>query len=199
MISDLSVRVTGVLLNNRIIEKQDEEIYKYGLELLISTVINLALVLFIGIIYGRFIQTILFLLEYCFVRRYAGGYHASTHGRCIATFSILYFLMLFITRVFHINDINIFIFLAGIVSNIIVFRLSPVEDENKPMEAYEVKRNSNISKWLVIISFIFNIFLYLLVGNKYSLVLFALYAQVWVGAVVLTGYIKNKYITKLSL
>lgn len=199
MISDLSVKVTGVLLNNRIIEKQDEDIYKYGLELLISSVINLALVFSIGCIFGKFIPTVVFVLEYCFVRRYAGGYHADTHAGCIATFGILYFLTLGITEMFHIGEVNIYLLLASIISNIIVFKLSPVADQNKPLEDDEIKRNSFLSKGFVIISFVINIILYLCIGNKYSLVLFALYAQVWVGAVVLVGYIKNSYnITKLS-
>lgn len=199
MISDLSVKVTGVLLNNRIIEKQDEEVYQYGLELLISTIINFTLVFFIGIIYGRFLQTVLFLLEYCFIRRYAGGYHANTHGKCIGTFSILYFLMLFLTKMFHIDRINVFLFLASMISNIIVFILSPVEDKNKPLEEQEIKRNSSISKKLIIISCIFNTILYLYIGNHYHLILFALYAKIWIGAVVIAGYIKNKYIMTKSL
>ncbi|ROR29125.1 accessory gene regulator B [Mobilisporobacter senegalensis] len=197
MISDLSVKVTDVLLSNRIIEKQDEDIYKYGLELLMSTVINLTCIIFIGCMFGKFIQTTIFILEYCFIRRYAGGYHADTHGRCIAAFSILYFLMLGITEMFHINEANLILILASIVSNIIVFQLSPVADQNKPLEDHEIKRNSLMSKRLVIISLVINIILYLFFKNEYSLVLFALYAQVWVGAVVLVGYIKNRYITKL--
>lgn len=199
MISDLSVKVTGVLLDNRIIEEQDEDIYKYGLELLISSVVNLTLVIAIGCIFGKFIQTVLFVLLYCFVRRYAGGYHANTHARCIATFSTLYFLMLGITDMFHISEANLLLVIASIISNVIVFRLAPVADQNKPLEDHEIKRNSLISKGLVIISLVINIILYLCVGNKYSLLLFALYAQIWVGAVVLVGYIKNRYITKLSL
>lgn len=198
MISDMSVKVTGVLLNNQVIEKQDEDIYKFGLELLISSVINLAVVITIGCIFGKFIQTILFILEFCFVRRFAGGYHANTHARCIATFSILYFLMLAITETFHVNA-NLILVIASVISNFIVFRLSPVVDQNKPLEEHEINRNSLITKRLVIISLVFNIILYLCVDNKYGLVLFALYAQIWVGAVVLVGYIKNKYITKLSL
>lgn len=199
MISDISVKVTGVLLNNRVIEKQDEDMYKFGLELLISTVINLVLIITIGCFFDKFIQTILFILEFCFVRRYAGGYHANTHAGCIATFSIIYFLMLAITDMFHVSNVNLILIVACVISNIIVFQLSPVTDQNKPLEEHEIKRNSFITKRLVIISLVFNIILYLCVGNKYGLVLFALYAQIWVGAVVLVGYIKNKYITKLSL
>lgn len=62
--------------NNGIIEIDDFEIYRYGFETLIYFIVNISVALLIGIIFDRFIHTIVFLSCYCTLRQFTGGYHA---------------------------------------------------------------------------------------------------------------------------
>lgn len=76
MIKSLSYKFTNLFVNNEIIDKKDFEIYRYGLETLIYFIVNISVALFIGIIFDRFIHTIVFLSCYCTLRQFTGGYHA---------------------------------------------------------------------------------------------------------------------------
>ncbi len=192
LIRNFSFRIVDTLKNYRIIKEEDQDIYQYGMELLISTLINLVLIITIGLIFGKLPQTILFLLEYCFVKRYAGGYHATTHARCILTFSILYTVMLLGFHVFQVYRVNLSIFVTCMISILSVLILAPVEDKNKPLEQEEIKLYSLRSKQILLFGVVFNILLYIWIGDKSSLLLFAMAAQIWVGAAVVAGSIKNK-------
>lgn len=76
MFKSLSYRITDILVNNGIIEIDDFEIYRYGFETLIYFIVNISVALLIGIIFDRFIHTIVFLSCYCTLRQFTGGYHA---------------------------------------------------------------------------------------------------------------------------
>lgn len=60
MFKSLSYRITDILVNNGIIEIDDFEIYRYGFETLIYFIVNISVALLIGIIFDRFIHTIVF-------------------------------------------------------------------------------------------------------------------------------------------
>lgn len=192
LIRNISYRIVETIKKYRIITEEDQDIYQYGMELLTSTFINLLLIITIGVIFDKLPQTILFLLEYCFVKRYAGGYHASTHARCILTFSVLYTVMLLGFRVFQVYRVTLSIFVIGIISIISVLILAPVEDKNKPLEQEEIELYSFRSKQILLFEVVFNILLYIWIGDKSSLLLFAVAAQIWVGIAVVAGAIKNK-------
>lgn len=192
MISDLSGKLTDILSANGIIRNEDREIYRYGLELLISTLINIILVMTAGMVFHVLPQTILFLSEYCMIKWYAGGYHAATYARCILTFSILYASMLAVFTVFHIKETNPALAAVWLFSVAAVLVLAPVEDVNKPLEPEERRLYSKRSKQFLLLGVLINILLYLFIGNRGSLVLYALAAQIWAGSAVLAGYVKNK-------
>lgn len=61
-----------VLENN---EKDNEDIYAYGLEIIINSLISIISVLAIGILQHNFWYTVIYLTTYCSIRLYAGGYH----------------------------------------------------------------------------------------------------------------------------
>lgn len=76
MIKSLSNKITSFLVCNNSIDNEDCEICSYGLEVLISSLINTVIVLFIGAILGKFMQTVVFIVCYCSIRQFSGGYHA---------------------------------------------------------------------------------------------------------------------------
>lgn len=47
----LANKITRVLINYEIIGKEDEEIYRYGFEMLIYFIVNLSIAVFIGILF----------------------------------------------------------------------------------------------------------------------------------------------------
>lgn len=53
MIKYLSDNITDFFYSNKIIEEEDREIYVYGLQLIISTIIGITLILVLGLIINR--------------------------------------------------------------------------------------------------------------------------------------------------
>ena len=46
--------------------------------------------MFIGYILNRFKETALFLLCYCPIRQFTGGYHADNYKKCLLSFILIY-------------------------------------------------------------------------------------------------------------
>ena len=78
MIKSLSDKITSFLVCNNSIDNEESEVCSYGLEVLISSLINLVIILLIGAILGKLMQTVVFVACYCSIRQFSGGYHASS-------------------------------------------------------------------------------------------------------------------------
>ena len=60
-------------------------VYAYGVECLTNELISDFLLLFFGLLLNKTIFIILWCISFTVVRLFLGGYHASTHARCILT------------------------------------------------------------------------------------------------------------------
>lgn len=56
----------------------DEEIVRYGLEIMISKAFFAVIIAVIGLIMGCFAESIIFTISFSLLRQYGGGYHAET-------------------------------------------------------------------------------------------------------------------------
>lgn len=72
------------MINENIIEDKQSAVIAYGLELLLSSVINILSILFIGVIFNRAGEIFLLLLVSIPLQSFGGGYHCNTHFRCWA-------------------------------------------------------------------------------------------------------------------
>ena len=87
MISKLSKKI----VNQLNILDDEQELYEYGFFILLSQILYFIIAIIIGTICGTVFESIIFYIAFQFIRRYAGGYHASTETRCeiFSTLSIL--------------------------------------------------------------------------------------------------------------
>lgn len=155
MIAQLSKRLASFFVFRKIIEKEDEEVYEYGLQLLLSTVANGLIALLIAIITGTLLQCFFYLVAFVIMRKNAGGYHANTHiGCCCILVVVLSCFIAFMK--FVPTDVYIIIAVFSIAfSMIIIFLFSPLEHKNKPISSEDkirLKRKSRI--YILIISVI---------------------------------------------
>ena len=87
MITKLSRIIADFFIRQKIVPDEHREIYEYGFELSISSVIGIILVLAIGLISGKFWESIVFYIVFCFTILFTGGFHAPNHLLCKLTFS----------------------------------------------------------------------------------------------------------------
>lgn len=76
MISKLAKNIAHFFVLQNIVEESREVIYAYGMELLISDVLNTIIVLLIALISHMLPAVVVFIAVFMGLRRFVGGYHA---------------------------------------------------------------------------------------------------------------------------
>lgn len=137
MISSLSNQIVNKWITEGIISPDHVESYKYGLELLLSSLINLTIMLLISAFFHQVNKLWLYLLSFIPLRMFAGGYHANSHLCCTILNSFLYLIALIIFEWFPLKYISISLLIMSLSSLIIVSIFSPVQSPNKPLSDSE--------------------------------------------------------------
>ncbi|MBP1565501.1 MAG: accessory gene regulator B family protein [Oscillospiraceae bacterium] len=125
------------MTDNKIIISDDEAICQYGIQQLLTMLVNLICTIILGVLYERLFESILIVALYIPLRSYAGGFHAKTSFRCFVYSLVMMFLLLSVIKFFKLG--NTICFIICIMSGIIIFLVSPVPDKNKPLEKIEYK------------------------------------------------------------
>lgn len=108
-----------------------------------SIVLDILFSLLTAFLLGDLLVGILFELSYCFLRVYAGGYHAPTKFICTWFSYISIFLFLILIFFLPLRSIGMHMLLAAAMLSIILF--SPAESASKPLSSREkqvYRRNS---------------------------------------------------------
>jgi len=179
--------VVDALINNDVIDRDDRELYEYGLEQGILMLINLFTTIIIGICFGMVIESIVFMLAYIPLRTYAGGYHAKNQWRCY-----FFSIAMMIVALLGIKGIDLFSIVSVVlifISYVIIYTLSPVEDCNKLLNEKEKVIYKKKSRRILIIEFV--VMLILMSFEQYVIASAIVIAQVSVGIMIVLGYKKE--------
>lgn len=135
MIKQLSAYILQYILNNEVIENtnDEKEFYQYGIEITISSILNIALILGIGLITRNFVESLLFLLLFIPIRQFTGGFHASTYFKCNLSFCFLFSSVIIL---YHFTGSILNVYLSILITFICVLLIlvkCPVENKNKPI------------------------------------------------------------------
>ncbi len=134
----LTQKLISSLIDNNIIKKEDAEIYSYGLKQMIFIALNLITTIFIGLIFNKMFEVILFMVTYIPIRVYAGGYHARTKLKCYI-FSVLMLISVCYILKLDLLKSYLSIGILAIISSAIILYLAPIEDKNKTLDEIEIK------------------------------------------------------------
>lgn len=147
MIEKLSAKIVNYLLDNKAINDtaDDKEFYQYGIEITISSVLNVILILTIGLISGSLIESIVFLLCFIPFRQFSGGFHADSYLKCNTSFCICYILLI---ALYNLTSEILSTYIAVLISFVCVILIAlkcPVENPNKPISDNKKKIHKIIS------------------------------------------------------
>lgn len=145
MISRLAKSSACFFVDNNIIKAEDEEVYSYGMELLLSTVFNFIVAITIALLTRSFLPCLINLTAFLTLRVNAGGYHADTHMGCTMTLAFVLLIFIFTVKYLPENAMMIYSLIMLMISDIIIIMLAPVEHPNKPLNADKRKRLKNRS------------------------------------------------------
>lgn len=126
-------KITGSLVQNGNIQKEDETVYQYALKSVLILGGNVLLSLLIGVYMGVPGYCILFLAALIPLRSDAGGYHASNLIICYLLSFVSLALSMFIVRA-GIAWHSFVIAAISFGSALCIFRFAPLESKGKPIE-----------------------------------------------------------------
>ncbi|HBR02726.1 MAG TPA: hypothetical protein DD738_08950 [Ruminiclostridium sp.] len=154
VLQQFAVSLTNSLLKQDIVKEEDREIYVYGFEAMLSTVVNTVIVIAIGIFAGLLSQTLVFLISFAVLRVFCGGYHAKTHFGCIFTFLVLYGLAMVSAAFIPLQYAAALSCFIGAVSTLFIFKYAPIEHKNRPILDNEFASFHRISRITAVVEFI---------------------------------------------
>lgn len=112
--------------------------YQFGVVHLLYQVFFCGFALAAGLLLKVFPETVLFLLAFFSLRPYAGGWHASTRGKCTL---ISYGIVAIALLAFRwMPEAVLFPVTIGqaLIGAAVIWRWAPMENPNKPLDAEEV-------------------------------------------------------------
>ena len=141
MLHRLSERIALSVCNDS--DKIPLDVYIYGFELLVSSVIETISLLLIGLLTGKIIDTIIFIISFSSIRVFSGGYHANSYLKCFIVTVAYYLLVLFsayIMLAFPNRTIILIAIITLFLSLILFILMSPVKSKGKSILNYKKQK-----------------------------------------------------------
>lgn len=143
MIYKLAKYLSERLVVKKIIEPGKINVYIYGLQLLFSSILSTFLILIIGCLLGRIIETLSFLLIFIVLRGFCGGFHAKTYIVCTIVTLGTFCIVMFISSITSLP--LLFYFILLILGLFIMIRFAPIEHPNKKISEQNKRKHKRTS------------------------------------------------------
>lgn len=140
MITELSSQVVATLLNNEIISYEQKDIYQYGFEILISSLITFFIVFICGCIFNCIIPSLIYFALFVILRSICGGYHASNYFNCNIIFLLVTIGVIVSYKYIQIDAFSELHYPICMLTFICTIMYSPIENENKPLTIAQKKK-----------------------------------------------------------
>ena len=195
MIAKFAKKINEILIQKGIVQKEDAELYQYGIENGIVVAGNLLASGIFGIVTGRpgLVLVLVFLLFYASLRSYSGGSHCKSRIGCFLISMAILSIPVY-THEFVMNNVPATVILMiGIAAVVVILILSPVESINKPLDDEEKKYYARVTHCIVALQVCVLIILFCLGVKDYfyagysSIVLVAVFMVM--GKVIMKRYI----------
>ena len=99
--------ITNYYVRKNVITEDKRDIYFYGFKLIISDIINYAIIIIIGIVLNRLIESVAFLISLCVLRQFSGGFHAKTFWLCRLSMIITYICVMALSDIIAYKEYSI--------------------------------------------------------------------------------------------
>lgn len=144
----ISRKLTNWLVSKKIITVEEKEVYEYGVFQMMVNVLDTMSILILSILFSKVLPTCCYIVCFCMLRKYAGGYHAKSMIGCYLMTVGSAIIMLLTIRFCRLPIAVITA--VWLVSGIIVFLFAPVQNRNKRLDELEqlVYRRRAIIIWL---------------------------------------------------
>lgn len=153
-------KVMSFISKNSDLDNDKAEIIRYGLEIVIAKAIFSIMVIIIGLIMHCFFESLIFAVSLSLLRKYGGGYHATTRRKCFILSNLTLIVSLILIKLAENYQVMILpVWSAALISVIYALVFAPIDTPNKQFDKDEFrlygKRSKIITVTLMIISVLF--------------------------------------------
>lgn len=194
MITRLSGKLTKILLSKGKIDSSQEELYAYGLFMLISQALFFAVACLIGLLLNCFFEGIIFYTLFQVIRKFAGGFHASSELACEALTTLAIFSCILLIKLSGQYGLVLLLAALGVFGAAIIIVLCPVDTAEKPLDENERRFFGRVSRAIALVYAVV-----LIVSYTYNIKLLLsplCVCLILEGIMLAAGKAKNKYISR---
>lgn len=135
MIKQMSHKITSLCIEKNIIANEKQDIYDYGMGLVLSSVFSLVTIMGIAIALGKALDALGFIIFFVLLRGAAGGYHSGSYLSCFIKFSLMVSVSLFLSHIIlNQTSIGSAVFITGMIcitAILFILLYAPVDTANK--------------------------------------------------------------------
>lgn len=140
MVKYLSNRIADLYIKRNIIQPDEKEVYKCGLELILNDIVTFTIVIFISGLVFKVRYAFEFLITFCVVRVYCGGYHAAKTYICRLTMLVTFLSVVILSELMvRLSDYPFYLII--IISLMVLLPLIPVKHPNKKLTDTMIAKN----------------------------------------------------------
>ena len=140
--NSLANSITNYYIRKNIIPEEKAEIYCYGFKLIIADIINYAIIIALGLLVNKVLDSIIFLVVLCGLRLFCGGFHARTFWLCRTSMVLTYTSVIVLSELMkHTENIIVVSTLVNFLCVLFLCVFAPIEHENKPLSKEQKKSN----------------------------------------------------------
>ena len=192
MIASLAVKIFSFVKKNissTQVDENSEPVYLYGIELCISSILNILLIIVAGIFMTSFIESIVFLICFIPIRQYTGGYHAQNYFMCNTIFVLTFMVINALSQsTFHLVDIK-WAMLISVLTIMCVILLAPIKNPHK-LISEKLRVKAKIISLILWTLFCLISICFISYGSLYGVVI--LYTLLSVAVLMIIGKLKEK-------
>lgn len=151
MIEKFAEKTTKFIYQNTTTDPEMFDVYKYGMEITISSFFNIILILLCSFIISDVLAGITFLISFIFLRSFTGGFHAKTYFMCNELFVLTFLIVYIISSLLNMLNLPFVVLELLVLLNFFPIAIfAPVENKKKKLN----KQDKKCFKVKAIITFI---------------------------------------------
>ena len=142
MIKKLAQKIYDFMSRHIHIDAELEDVYRYGIEITISSVLNILLVMAASVLLGNPLSGLSYLVSLILLKSFCGGYHANSYFKCnslMVIFYIISFLGAKLLAYWNLTDFRLMSILL-MLAFLPIYAYAPVKNKHKPLSERKAKR-----------------------------------------------------------
>ncbi|MBE6845650.1 MAG: hypothetical protein E7508_08090 [Ruminococcus sp.] len=140
MIERLAEKITRFIYRNTTNDSEMFEVYKYGVEITISSFLNISLILLCSLVISDILAGIAFLISFIILRSFTGGYHAKTYFMCNGLFVLTFLIVYAINCLLNMLSLPFRVLEMLVLLNCMpIILFAPIENKQKRLDEQKKK------------------------------------------------------------